>query len=47
MREALETHETSISKRGRRVCNLLFIDDIDLIGGTNVEFQEFIDRLVN
>ena len=45
MTDALHDHETSISIGGRKVCNLRFADDIDLLAGTNEELQELTDKL--
>jgi hypothetical protein len=38
-------HHTTISIGGRPVCNLRFADDIDLMGGSNDELQDFTNRL--
>ena len=40
-------HQTSISIGGRPMCNLRFADDIDLMGGSNGELQDLINRLVD
>ncbi|KAI8502174.1 hypothetical protein Bbelb_197620 [Branchiostoma belcheri] len=45
MQEALYDHHTSISIGGRRICNLRFADDIDLLGGSNAELQSLTDKL--
>lgn len=45
MSDALQDHHTSISIGGRRVCNLRFADDIDLLAGSNEELQHLTDRL--
>ena len=47
MQEALDNHTTSISVGGRPVCNLRFADDIDLMGGSNIELQELTDKLAD
>ena len=47
MREALATHESSISIGGRELSNLRFADDIDLIAGSNDELQELTDKLAD
>ena len=39
-------HNTSISIGGQPICNLRFSDDIDLMGGSNGEFQDLTNRLV-
>ena len=46
MRETLQNHHTSISIGGRRICDLRFADDIDLMGGSNEELQILTDKLV-
>ena len=45
MRNTLQDHHTSISVGGRRICNLRFADDIDLLGGSNAELQALTDKL--
>ncbi|KAI8487879.1 hypothetical protein Bbelb_343270 [Branchiostoma belcheri] len=45
MQDTLQDYYTSISIGGRRICNLRFADDIDLLGGSNAELQELTDRL--
>ena len=35
MQDTLQDHQISISMGGRYICNLRFVDDIDLLGGTN------------
>ena len=47
MKDTLHEFHPSISIGGRRVCNLRFADDIDLIAGTNEELQNLTDRLHN
>ena len=47
MQEALYDHNTSISIGGRPVCNLRFVDDIDLLCGSNGEVQDLANRLVD
>ena len=46
MQDALQEHHTSISMDGRHICNLRFANNIDLLGGTNQELQDFTDKLV-
>ena len=46
MQDTLQDHHMSISMGGRHICNLRFADDIDLLGGTNQELQDFTDKLV-
>jgi hypothetical protein len=43
MQETLQDHHTSISIGGRPICNLRFADDIDLMGGK--ELQDLTNRL--
>ena len=45
MQETLHDHHTSISIGGRPVCNLRFVDDIDLMGSSSGELQDFTNRL--
>ncbi|CAH1277091.1 Hypp9479 [Branchiostoma lanceolatum] len=45
MQDTLQDHHTSISNGGRRICNLRFTDDIDLLPGTNTELQDLTDKL--
>ena len=45
MRETLLNFESTISIGGRKVNNLRFADDIDLMGGSNSELQDLTDRL--
>ena len=40
-------HHTLISFGGKPVCNLRFVDDIDLMGGSNGELQDLTKRLVD
>ena len=40
-------HHTLISFGGKPVCNLRFVDDIDLMGGSNGELQDFTNRFVD
>ena len=47
MRDTLHNFESSISIGGRKISNLRFADDIDLMGGSNSELQELTDRLSN
>ena len=47
MQETLHDHDTSISIGGRPICNLRFVDDIDLMGGSNDELQDFTNKLVD
>ena len=45
MQEALDDHETTISIGGRKICNLRFADDIDLMGKSEQELQELTSKL--
>ena len=47
MQETLHDHHTSTSFGGRPLCNLRFVDDIDLMGGSNYELQALTNRLVH
>ena len=47
MQETLHDHHKSISIGGRPICNLQFADDIDVMGGSNGEFQDLTNRLVD
>ena len=47
MQETLHDHQTSISIAGRPIRSLRFADDIDHMGGSNGELQDFINRLIN
>ena len=47
MQETLNDHHTSISNGGRPICNLLSVDDIDLVGGSNGELQDPTNRLMD
>ena len=47
MQETLHDHQTSIAIGGRPKCNLRFADDIDLVGGSDGELQDFTNRLVD
>ena len=47
VQETLHDHHTSVSTGGRLICNLRFADDIDLMGGSNGELQDFTNTLVN
>ena len=44
MQETLHDHHISISVSGRPIYNLRFVDDIDLMGGSN---DELANRLVD
>jgi len=46
MTDTLNDHHTTISIGGRKVCNLRFADDIDLMAGSNQELQELTNSLV-
>ena len=46
MQETLHDHHTFISIVGKSICNLRFADDIDLMGGSNGEFQDLTNRLL-
>ena len=45
MSETQNNYLSSISIGGRPIWNLKFVDDIDLIAGSNEEIQELIDQL--
>ena len=45
MQEALQEHETTITIGGRKICNLRFADDIDLMGKSEHELQELTTKL--
>jgi len=45
MSEALENCEGTVSIGGRKVNNLRFADDIDLLGGTSEELADLTERL--
>jgi len=47
MIDTLTDHRTTISIGGRKVCNLRFADDIDLMAGSNQELQELTYSLVH
>ena len=47
MQKTLHDHHTSISIGGRPTCNLRFAYDIDLMGGSNFELQDFTNRLID
>ena len=47
MQETLNDHHTFISIGGRPICNLRFVDDIDLMGLTKDELQDLTNRLVD
>ena len=47
MQETLHDHRISISISGSPVSNLRFADDVNLIGGSNDEPQDLINRLVD
>ena len=47
MQETLNDHHTSISTGGRPICNLLFANNIDLMGSSNDELQDLTNRLVD
>ena len=47
MQETLNDHHTFISIGGRPICNLRFVDDIDLMDGSNGELQDLTNRLVD
>ena len=46
MQETVHDHHTSISIGGRPTGNLVFADNIDLMGGSNDELQDLTNRLV-
>ena len=47
MQESLHDHHTSISFGGRPIRNLRFADDIDLMGSSNGELEDLINRLMD
>ena len=47
MQETLHDHHKSICSGGRPICNLQFADDIDVMGGSNGEFQDLTNRLTD
>ena len=47
MQKTLHDHHTSISIGGRPICNLLFADDIDLMGGSSSELQYLTNNPVD
>ena len=47
MQETLHDHHTSISIGGRPICNQIFADDIELMGGSNGELQDLTSRFVD
>ena len=47
MQETLHDHHTSISNGSRRIRNLRFAVDIDLMGSSNCELQDLTNRLVD
>ena len=47
IQQTLHDHHTSISTDGRLVCNLLFADNIDLMGSSNGELQDLTNRLAD
>ena len=46
MQEILHDHHISISIGGRPLYNLHFAENISLMGGSNAELQDLINRLV-
>ena len=47
MQETLHDHHTSICIGGCPICNPLFADDIDLMGGGSCELQDLINRRID
>ena len=45
MQETLQDVNTTISIGGRPICNLCFVDDIDLMGDSDNELQDLTTRL--
>ena len=45
MQETLQDFNTTISIGIRPICNLHFVDDIDLMGGSDNELQDLTTRL--
>ena len=46
MQETLRDYHIFISTGDRPICNLLFADDIDFMGGSSGELQDLTSRLV-
>ena len=46
MINTLDEYTSTISIGGRKISNLRFADDIDLISGSNTELQDLKNRLV-
>ena len=47
MQETLHDYHTSVFIGGRPIYNLRFVDDIDLMGGSNGELQDLANTLVD
>ena len=47
MQETYHDHHTPISFGGRPICNLRLAGDIDLMGRSNGELQDFTNTLVD
>ena len=45
--ETFHDHQTSIYTGERPICNLRFADDVNLMGGSNGELKDLINRLVD
>jgi len=45
MQKALTNYDSSFSINGRPICNLRFVDDIDLMAGSTEEHQDFSIRV--
>ena len=45
MQDTLENHQSTISIGGRSIPNLRFADDIELLAGSESEFQALTDSL--
>ena len=47
MQETLHDHHTSISIGGKPICNLRLAEDINLMGSSCGELQDFTNRLID
>ena len=47
IQETFHDHHTSISIGGTPISNIRFADDMDLMGGSNSELQDFTNRIVD
>jgi len=44
MTDALENHHSTVSIGGRPISNLLFVDDIDSVAGTENELASLVNQ---